>query len=104
MEQLPIAERYLFLRLRSVAARIRKPKLPLAGRTPSNEPPLDLRTPKFYTAIHCETKSKDRKSCILTVFHLQFENIYDKNKTCIKSIVYQIEKHIDDSIIHLDIV
>ena len=38
------------------------------------------------------------------VFHLQYENLYDKNKECIKSIGFIIPKHIDDSNIHLDIV
>ena len=37
------------------------------------------------------------------IFHLQYENLYDKNKKCIKSIGFRIQKHIDDLYIPLDI-
>ena len=38
------------------------------------------------------------------VFNPQYEDLYDKNKKCIKSIGFRIQKHIDDSNIFLDII
>ena len=58
----------------------------------ANEPPLTWFTQtQTYTTVHC-------------VFNPQFENLYDKNKICIKSIGLRIQKHIDDSNIPLDII
>ena len=38
------------------------------------------------------------------VFNSQCENLYDKNKKCIKTIDFRIQKHIDDSNIPFDII
>ena len=38
------------------------------------------------------------------VFHPQFENLYDKNKNCIKAVGLRIKKHLQDSNLPLDIV
>ena len=38
------------------------------------------------------------------VFHPQYENLYDKNNYCIKSICFKILNHYDDFNVPLDIV
>ena len=70
----------------------------------ANEPPLDLRRLKLKLQYIVKLKANIDNPAYDYVFNPQYENLYDKIKKCIKSIGFKIQKHIDDSNIHLDII
>ena len=70
----------------------------------ANEPPLDLRRLKLTLHFIVKLKSTIDNPAFDGVFNPQYEHLYDKNKKCIKSIGFIIQKHIDDSNIPLDII
>ena len=69
-----------------------------------NDPPLDLRRLKLALQYIVKLKANIENPAFDGVFHPQYENLYDKNKECIKSIGFRIQKHIEDLNLHLDII
>ena len=70
----------------------------------ANEPPLDLRRIKLLLQYILKLKANTDNPAFDCVFHPQFEDTYDKNKKCIKSIGLRVKKHIRDSDLPLNIV
>ena len=66
--------------------------------------PIGLRRLKLalqYIVKHKANVDNPEYSC---VFHPLYESLYDKNKKCIKSIGYRVQKHVEDSNLPLDII
>ena len=70
----------------------------------ANEPPLNLRRVKLLLQYIIKLKANPDNPAFRCVFHPQFENLYDKNKNCIKAVGLRIKKHLQDSNLPLDIV
>ena len=70
----------------------------------ANEPSLHLGRLKISLQNIVKLKANIDNPAFDRVFHPPFENVYDGNQKCIKSIGLRIQKHIDDFSIPLDIV
>lgn len=70
----------------------------------ANEPPLDLRRIKFILQYTVKLKDNWDNPAFDSVFHPQFEDLYDKNKKSIKSIGLQVQKNIHNSNLPFDII
>jgi hypothetical protein len=67
----------------------------------ANEPPLDLRRVKLLLQYIIKLKANSDNPAFRCVFHPQFENLYDKNKNCIKAVGLRIIKNIYRTLIYL---
>ena len=70
----------------------------------ANEPPLDLRRIKLLLQYIVKLKANSNNPAFRCVFHPQFEELYDKNKNCIKAIGLRAKKHLLESNIPLGVV
>ena len=70
----------------------------------ANKPPLNLRRLKLTLQYVVKLKANIDNQAYDCVFNPQYENLYDNNKICIKSIGFKIQKHIDGYNIPLGII
>ena len=66
----------------------------------ANEPPLDLRRLKLTLQYIVKLKANIDNPAYNCVFHPLCESLHDKNKKCIKSIRFGVQKHVEDSDLH----
>ena len=70
----------------------------------ANEPPLDLRRTKLLLQYIIKLKANPDNPAFNCVFHPQLEDLYYKNKNCIKAIGLRAKKHIDESNLPLSMI
>ena len=56
----------------------------------------------FFLQYIIKLKANPDNPAFRCVFHPQFDDLYDKNKSCIKAIGLRIKKHLQDSNLRLD--